>query len=376
MADKFVSSAGPKGTGDGSSEENAWSLQQALTSAAAGDYVWIKNDGTYTGTFTVNCSGSYTANTHIFLIGYNDINNCDLVNHISDMDYGQPFWSGPLNPDAANCWVDIDGEGASADVVYQNSRNNIHWRNVYFHNSDKVSLHCAYNVKNSQNTSFTKCKFEHGDMNLWVDSSSTNCFIEYCYFGDYGGSNLDIGGGSYLNMFSHCVFNGGRAKMYRSVGCNSIFIGGSYAIGAYYYQNVVFNNTMYNQSSYCLAYGHNSYPGGLIEYNNIFIPAAKNLPAIYKYGSGSLAYSGHGCAYCINEDSILDNPYNGQNGLNVNPQFVDAAGNDFRTTNPLVLRGGRPDSAGNPAQIGAILQKYQFAKCRQTANLGRLSIFK
>ncbi|MBU1259994.1 MAG: hypothetical protein KKE31_01490 [Planctomycetes bacterium] len=376
MANKFVSSAGPKGIGDGSSEQNAWSLQQALNSATAGDYVWIKNDGTYAGTFTVNCSGSYTANTHIFLIGYNDINNCDLVNHISDMDYGQPFWGGPLNPDAENCWVNIDGEGAAGNVVYQNAKHNVHWRNVHFHNSNKQAYNCAYKVSNSQNVSFTKCKFTDGYINLWMDNSSTSCLVEYCYFSDYVVSNLDIGGGSYLNIFSHCVFNGGRAKIYRSVGCNSIFIGGSYAVGAYYYQNVVFNNTMYNQSSYCLAYGHNSYPGGLIEYNNIFIPAAKDIPAIYKNGYGSLAYSGFGCAYCVNDGSVLDNPYSGENGLNVNPQFANAAGNDFRPTNPAVLRGGRPDFAGNPSQIGAILQKYQFIKRWQAANPGRLSIFK
>jgi hypothetical protein len=376
MANKFVSSTGPKGTGDGSSEGNAWSLANALSNAVASDYVWIKNDGVYAGTFTVNCSGSYTANTHIFFIGYNDINNCDLVNHVSDMDYGQPFWGGPLNPNAENCWVDIDGQGAAANIVYQYSKNNIHWRNVYFHNSDQISLHCAYNVRNCQNISFTKCKFRHGDINLWMDNNSTNCIIKYCYFSDYNSSNLDIGGGSYLNIFSHCVFNGGRAKIYRSVACNSIFIGGNYAVGAYYYQNIVFNNTMYNQSDYCLAYGHNSYTGGLIEYNNIFILAAKNLPAIYKNGNGSLAYSGFGCAYCVNDDSVLDNPYSGQNGLNVNPLFVNAAGNDFRPTNSLVLRGGMPDFAGNPAQIGAILQKYQFVKRWRAANPGRLSIFK
>jgi len=376
MANKFVSSAGPKGTGDGSSEENAWSLAAALNDAAAGDYVWIKNDGTYTGTFTVGCSGSYAENTHIFFIGYNDISNCDLVNHISDMDYGRAYWGGPLNPNAANCWVDVDGQGAAANVVYQYSKNNLHWRNIHFHNTDKVSFNCAFYAKSCSGTTFTKCKFTNGYTNLWVDTSSTNCMIKYCYFSDYTVTNLDIGGGSYLNMFSNCVFNGGMAKMYRSLGCNSIFIGGSYAVGAFYYQNIVFNNTMYGQSSYCLGYGHNSYSGGLIEYNNIFIPAAKNVPVIYRNGSGTIAYSGFGCAYSITDNSVLDTPYGGENSLNVNPHFADAAGNDFRPTNPQVLRGGMPDFADNPSRIGAILEKYQFVSKAKTANMGRLSIFR
>jgi len=164
--------------------------------------------------------------------------------------------------------------------------------------------------------------------------------------------------------------------MYRSVGCNSLFIGGTYGIGAFYYQNIVFNNTMYNQTSYCLGYGHSSYAGGLIEYNNIFIPAAKSIPAMYKNGSGSIVYSGYGCAYCINDNSVLDTLYAGENGLNINPQFADAANGDYRILNPAALRGGIPDFLGDNSQIGAVLQKYQFSNCAQTFNPARMSIFK
>ncbi|GEM_PF-2185235 len=376
MADKFVSSAGPKGTGDGSSEANAWSLANALANASAGDYVWIKNDGVYSGTFTVGCSGSYTDNTHIYFIGYNNIANCDLVNHVSDMDMGQAFWAGPMNPTAADCWVDVNGQGAAGNVVYLYAKHNIHWRNIHFRNSSKTAYNCAFNAKACNGVTFTKCKFTDSYINLWVDSNSTNCMIKYCYFSDYAVTNLDIGGGSYLNIYSHCVFSGGHVKMYRSVGCNSIFIGGNYGIGAFYYQNIAFNNTMYNQTSYCMSYGHNSYAGGLIEYNNIFIPAAKNIPAIYRNGSGSLAFSGYGCAYSLSDNSILDTPYAGEGGLNVNPQFVNAAGNDFRVRNPLVLRGGMPDFTGKQTQIGAVIQQYQFVKRSATGNYARMTIFR
>ncbi len=376
MADKYVSAHGPKGTGDGSSEENAWSLENALMYAAADDFVWVKNDGTYSGTFVVGCGGSYTENTHIYFAGYNNINNCDLENHISDMDYGKEYWQGPLNPDAADCWVDVDGQGAATHVVYQYQKNNIHWRNFYFHNNNKAAFNCAFYVKSCSGVTFTKCKFTDAYTNLWVDIGSTNCEIKYCFFRDSTVMNLEIGGGSYLNIYSHCVFDGGMVKMYRSVGCNSIFVGGSYGIGAFYYQNIVFNNTMYNQTSYCLGYGHNSYAGGLIEYNNIFIPAAKNIAAIYRNGNGSITYSGYGCAYCVGEDSALDSLYGGEKGLNVNPGFVDAAGKDFRVRNPLVLRGGMPDFAGNASQIGAVLQEYQFANRARAANPARLSIIK
>lgn len=376
MADKFVSSTGPCGTGNGSSEANAWSFANALANAAAGDYVWVKNDGVYSGTFNVGCSGSYTDNTHIYFIGYNNLANCDLVNHISDMDIGQPFWAGPMNPTAPNCWVDVNGQGAVNHIVNQYQKHNIHWRNFYFHNNSKTATYGAFCARGCNGVTFTKCKFCDGYINLIVDMNCTNCMIKHCYFSSYAVTNLDIGGGSYHNIYSHCVFNGGQVKMYRAVGCNSLFIGGNYGIGAYYFQNTAFNNTMYNQVMYCMAYGHNSYSGGLIEYNNIFIPAAKNLPAIYRNGSGTLVYSGYGCAYCLNENAVLDTPYAGQAGLNVNPNFANPAANDFRPRNPLVLRGGMPDFAGKNTQIGAVIQQYQFAKRSTAGNPARMAIFK
>lgn len=371
MSNKFVSSTGPKGSGNGNSEADAWSLANALSNAAAGDYVWVKNDGVYLGTFTVGCSGSYNDNTHIHFIGYDNINNCDLMNQTSDMD-----WGGPANPNALNCWIDINGQGAANNVIYQYQKNNIHWRNFYFHNTNKATNNCAFYVKLCNGVTFVKCKFTDGYVNLWVDTNSTCCMVKDSYFSNCAVTNLDIGGGSYLNQFTRCVFNGGMVKMYRSIGSHSIFVGGTYAIGAFYLQNIVYNNTMYNQTSYCLGYGHNSYTGSLIEYNNIFIPATKNLPAIYKNGYGSLTYSGFGCAYSLADNSVLDAPYSGEMSLNINPQFVNAEVNDFRVQNPLLLRGGMTDLAGNAAQIGAVIQKYQFARRARTANQARLSIIR
>jgi len=58
------------------------------------------------------------------------------------------------------------------------------------------------------------------------------------------------------------------------------------------------------------------------------------------------------------------------------PQFVDAASGDFRPRNPAVLRGGKPDINGNPTQMGAILQKYQFGDRERIANMARLRIIR
>ena len=65
-----------------------------------------------------------------------------------------------------------------------------------------------------------------------------------------------------------------------------------------------------------------------------------------------------------------------QNCIEEDPQFVDAANGDFRPRNPAVLRGGKPDINGNPTQMGAILQKYQFGDRERIANMARLRIIR
>ena len=65
-----------------------------------------------------------------------------------------------------------------------------------------------------------------------------------------------------------------------------------------------------------------------------------------------------------------------QNSITEDPQFVDAANGDFRPRNPAVLRGGKPDISGNPTQMGAILQKYQFGDRERIANMARLRIIR
>jgi len=377
MANKFVS-AYASGAFNGSDEAHPWTLTQALASAAVGDYVWIKDDRAYTTgcPWTLWVGGSYANNTHIYFIGYHNSANCDFVNHISDMDYGQPYWGGPLNPSAVNCWVDINGSDTANSVLWFDSRDNVHFRNLYFHNTNRASGNYAVYVENSKGVTFTKCKFADSYINLYFETCYS-CLVEYCYFNDFASENFNPYTASGANhIISNCVFNGGTITIYRSSVYGSLFIGGVYGLRTYNYNNA-FNNVFYGQTSYGISYGHNTFQGGLIEHNNIFVPATKAVLGIYKAGDGSLTYSGYGCAYCLAAPAgVLDVPYAGENALNVDPQFMNPAGNDFRPRNPLVLRGGKPDFAGNPAQIGAILQKYQFANRSRAANPGRLSIFK
>jgi len=100
---------------------------------------------------------------------------------------------------------------------------------------------------------------------------------------------------------------------------------------------------------------------------------------------GTVMYSDHSWAFCSAGNFTVDPWYDVTNdksfmGPNstkdINPQLVDAANGDFRPLNPDVLRGGRPDIAGNPGQIGMVIQKYQFTQRARQVNRGRLAIIR
>lgn len=65
-----------------------------------------------------------------------------------------------------------------------------------------------------------------------------------------------------------------------------------------------------------------------------------------------------------------------RNSLEVDPQFVDAAGGDFTPRNPNVLRGGKSDINGNLMPMGAIFAPQHFSQGSRAFNPGRLSIIR
>ena len=69
-------------------------------------------------------------------------------------------------------------------------------------------------------------------------------------------------------------------------------------------------------------------------------------------------------------------PVLGNNSIEADQDFVNAAGGDFRSINPQVLRGGQKDVVGNPTQMGVIVQRYQFTQRARTTKIGRLGIIR
>lgn len=118
----------------------------------------------------------------------------------------------------------------------------------------------------------------------------------------------------------------------------------------------------------------------LIQYNNIFVLHTAATGKIINRVSGAIKYSDYSCAWGIDGVPVASDRWGGggkpKNAIEENPEFVDAVSGNFRLRNPNVLRGGKPDIADNATEMGAVLQKYQFASRAKEANPGRLQIIR
>jgi len=112
----------------------------------------------------------------------------------------------------------------------------------------------------------------------------------------------------------------------------------------------------------------NNLVGPVISNNIIYLA---RLESDYPIAAARISYEDYNCTNATVH--ILTGPHS----LNAtDPHFADAANGNFRPRNPLVLRGGMPDLANNPTQIGAIQGKYQFISKARAVNLGRLAIIR
>ena len=125
------------------------------------------------------------------------------------------------------------------------------------------------------------------------------------------------------------------------------------------------NNTFYNPTTACLNVSNAS--AKLIAYNNIMMPALKATDfAFREAGSGgSVIYNDYNYIFAV------DGAYSPITGAFkvtkagaqvivvgdhseyvVDPGLIDPASGNFRSNNPLVLYGGKPDAKGNRTSMG------------------------
>ncbi len=367
----YVDAALQTGLNNGTSWENAYrgcaGLQTALDNVVSGSdtIIYIRNTfsvGAYGSTIDIDVSGGDYANNHwLKLIG------CDSVT-------GAPLPKGQ--------YVTLDGENSLAGhIVKVFNVHMVHIENVHFTRasvSGKAGCYLsATGIRYGFN--FINCKFSSCDYGLFPSSGNNrNLLINRCMFlsnttydlFSLASSSIIIG--SHFRSACQAVFvvSGGIVQgcIFESLRNSGIVISVN-GHGLFRGETIVTNCTFYcTGTGGITAINCNSLVGPVITNNIIYLAQpASDIPV-------SVPRISHEDYNCTNATVNL---LTGSHSLNaVNPQFVDATGGDFRPKNPVVLRGGVPDIAGNPTQVGAVQGKFQFISKAKITNLGRLSIFR
>ncbi|MGA2915818.1 MAG: hypothetical protein ABSE89_07305 [Sedimentisphaerales bacterium] len=358
------------GNNDGSGWENAYrgcgGLQTALNNVANGSdtIIYVRNTfsvGTYGSTISIYLGGDYTSNKWLKIIG------CDSVT-------GSPLPQGQ--------YVTLDAEDTLANhIVSISNANMVHIENVHFTRVNAIGKAGCYLTASSSKYgfNFVNCKFTYSDYGIYASSYNLrNLYIGKCIFLNniledilsYSTSTIVIN-----NFFnSSCqaisavygvVINGCILKCTQSSGAVVTANSSSSQRG----EAIIANCTFYcTGTGGITAISCNSFVGPVITNNIIYLARPESD---YPISASRISYEDYNCT------NASFNILTGSHSLNAtDPQFVDAANGNFRPRNSLVLRCGMPDLAGNPAQIGAIQDKYQFISKAKAANFGRLSIFR
>ena len=371
-------------------------IARALAAADGVDVINIKKNSGYkldnidqvAEPISPTGSGDVANNIKIKISGFNTTPG--------DMDAGEAYYQSAyeayLNGIDSDCIVDIDGNGSAFSVMEIDGLENVEFANLYFHNTDTIlGNHCVYVKSQSDGLVFEHCFFDdayRGIAGLDNAFGPTNgTLVINCY----SGPNLDKGAitkiTGVLNFVVGCVANPKTDKagiMVEGSGgiFNNLVMNGGNAVsglGSVY----ITHNTIYN-SLLSAVFIHDSGATVMVR-NNILVPH-KDANAIHIYTAGGSVRNDYNCIWGA-DGNQLATPFStikaggapptlGINSIETDPDFVDAAGDDFRPRNPQVLRGGEPDVVGTVAQMGVILQRYQFAQRAQTANMARLGIIR
>jgi hypothetical protein len=365
------------------------SFQNAVDGTSAAYYdcnIYVNKNATLTDTVDVDTGGgSVVANTNKRIIGFHS--------HPADMRKGGQYYQSAFDAlrngvDTNKC-VQLDGDDGAYDVLYINV-DNIILENFYLHNTNEAAGNSAASLgTGAQFITIRNCKFDAARQA--VENAITGLVLVECFCGsNISGSPLGAGDDTTIVNSVLQTASTTASLMNHSTGSvllfNSILIGGGKGLNNNSPDTiaVAINCIFYNQTLYCLWLRGVS--SGLLGFNNIFMPQA-GANGVYIDGSGaSVLYNDYNC-YIDTTGNELSEPVKtdytngtqpafGEHSLEVDPEFVDAANGDFRPRNTKVLRGGRPDLAGNIVHMGAIIQKNQLAIRSRIANLGRLGIFR
>ena len=308
-----------------------------------------------------------------------------------DMDLGGAYYQSGLDAYLSgidsDCIVDIDGNGSAFSIIQIDAKENIEFSNLYFHNTDTLlGNHCVYVKNQSNGLLFDRCFFDAAYRAVaGLDNAYApvdGALVRNCYGGSNHAKSSHIRLTGVLNFFVRNVWNGCGGQVEGSGGFfGNLAVGGANAFtgnGSVY----VKNNTAYNCDN--AIFVHNANALAIVR-NNILAPNQSGR-AIKINTDGGTVRNDYNCIWGADGNQLATPfesaksggtvPVLGDHSIEVDPDFVDAANGDFRPRNRSVLRGGEPDTVGDPIQMGVILQKYQFAQRGRLVNFGRLGIIR
>jgi hypothetical protein len=355
------------GSNNGTSWANAYKgcagLQTALDNVVNGSdtIVYIRNTfdvGAYNSTIDIDTAGgSFNANNWLQIIG------CDAN--------GIPLPMGQ--------YVIFDGGNFNKNIIkIAGTVGAVKLKNIYAYRAGSTEALCFAHTSASYGFVVDNCKVESAAYGLKTGLNSKCLSVLNCLFvnctnrGIYVLNNVPL---PYPPLIYNCIFAGpmpmGIWASYGGNFINCIFRNIDTGISANNNGTfVIFGNTYYNDSESCVAAVSIS-AGTIFAYNNIFYLTDPAIGYPINRTGGSISFEDYNCT------NAAVYTLTGVHSLNAtDPQFVNAAGGDFRPRNPAVLRGGQPDIAGNLTEIGAIQSQHQFVSKARMSNFGRGSIFK
>jgi len=371
-------------------------IARALAAADGGDVINIKKNNGYkldnidqiAEPLSATGSGDIANNIKIRISGFHTTPG--------DMDAAGSYYQSPfeayLDGIDSECIVDIDGNGSAFSVMEIDGRDNLEFSNLYFHNTDTfLGNHCVYVKSQSDGLVFDRCFFNDAYRGIVGVNNNTAPVDALLIRNCYGGPNFTKGElakvAGVLNFIIGCVLDvnitkGGMTIEGSGGILNNLVINGGNSVEA---SGSVFveHNTIYN-SLWSAVFVHYVTASAIVR-NNILVPE-KDGRAIYIHTAGGSVRNDYNCIWGTDGNQLATPfmtvkpggtvPVLGVHSVEVDPEFVDAGSGDFRPRNRLVLRGGEQDVADNPAQMGVILQRYQFPQRARMVNFARIGMMR